>query len=289
MDLLGISADDERRKFTRLLNPLTEDQAVMRTMLLPGLLENIRHNINRQNPDVSLFEIGKVFFQHDKGVQPLEPTRFCAVMSGQRHPGSIPLYFSGSEADIFDLKGIAQTLFDTLAVTGDETNITFQVQEDGQQPYCQPGFSLLIMNGLSQIGMLGKVTAQTLNGFGIKQDVYFLEMDLTALNDLKTIDKAFRSLPRYPSSKRDIALIVPEHVGAGELLRTVHELNVDYLENVELFDVYKGKPIEKGMKSVALSVTYRSPEQTLDDETVDIFHDKIVNSLMSRFGGRYRE
>lgn len=288
LDILGIPKDDQRRKCTRLLNPLNEEQAVMRTMLLPGLLENIRHNINHQKPDVSLFEIGKVFFQQVEGAQPEEPTRFCAVMSGQRHPGSIPLYFRG-QADILDLKGVAQTIFATLALSGNDGDITFQMQEESDPPYCEKGFSLRMMNGLSPFGKLGKITGQTLSGFGIKQDVYFMEMDLTALNDMKTIEKKFRPLPRYPSVKRDIALIVSEYVAAGELLQAVRELNVDNVENVELFDIYKGKPIEKGMKSVALSVTYRSLEKTLDDETVDIFHDKIVNSLMSRFGGRYRE
>ncbi|MCL7487474.1 MAG: phenylalanine--tRNA ligase subunit beta [Desulfobulbaceae bacterium] len=289
LDLLNIPADDERRNLTRLLNPLTEEQSVMRTMLLPGLLENVRHNINRQKPDVSLFEIGKVFLQHGEGVLPEEPTKFCSVMTGQRYPESTPLYFSGLQADIFDLKGIAQTFIDTLGLTGDTGALTFQVPESDPQSYCHPEFSLHILNAGSQVGMLGKVAGSVLKEFGIKQDVYFLEMDLTILNGLKTVDKTFRHLPRYPWVKRDIALVVPEHVAAGELLQTVRELNVDNVENVELFDIYKGKPIEKGMKSVALSVTYRSPEQTLDDETVDILHDKIVNTLMSRFGGRYRE
>ena len=289
MDLLGISEDDERRKFTRLLNPLTEDQSIMRTMLLPGLLDNIRHNINHQKLDVSFFEIGKVFIQQAENVQPHEPTMFCAVMSGQRYPGSIPLYFSGNQADVFDLKGVAQTLFDTLALTGNDGDVSFRVNEDDHQPYCDSSFNLQIMGGSLQIGTLGKVNVKTLKGFGIKQDVYFLEMDLLALSEMKTVAKAFKQLPRYPSVKRDIALLVPEHIAAGELLQTVRDLNVDNVENVELFDIYKGKPIDKGMKSVALSVTYRSSEQTLDDETVDIFHDKIVNTLMTRFDGRYRE
>lgn len=289
VDLLDIPSDDERRKFTRILNPLSEDQSVMRTMLLPGLLENIRHNINHQKTDVSLFETGKVFIQQTENVQPLEPTMFCAVMSGQRYPGSIPLYFSGNQADVFDLKGVAQTLFDTLALTGNDGDIAFHVQENDHLSYCDSSCSVQIMGGSVQIGTLGKVKSKTLKGFGIKQDVYFLEMDLTALSTMKTVDKSFAQLPRYPSVKRDIALVVPEHVAAGELLQTVRDLNVENVENVELFDIYTGKPIEKGMKSVALSVTYRSPEQTLDDETVDIFHNKIVNTLMTRFEGRYRE
>ena len=289
LDLLNVPADDERRKFTRLLNPLTEDQSVMRTMLLPGLLENIRHNINHQRVDVSLFEVGKIFLQQTEGELPQEPLRFCAVMSGGRYPGSVPLYFSGDQADLFDLKGVLQTIFGTLEIDVQAAAIIIQGSEDKVEPYCEPGFSLQILCGQKQIGLLGKLAAKALKEFSIKQDVYFLELDLTSVVELEREEKEFKSLPKYPWVKRDIALIVPEQTPAGELLQALHDLNVDNVENVELFDVYTGKPIEQGMKSVALSVTYRSHEKTLDDETVDIFHEKIVNTLMSSFGGRYRE
>jgi len=289
LDILGIPADDDRRKLTRILNPLSEEQGVMRPMLLPGLLENVRHNINRQKTDISLFEIGKVFIQNEQEKQPAEATFFCAVMSGQRYPGSVPLYFSGSQADIFDVKGIAQTLMETLSVMGSDGNISFQAQEGVGQPYCEQGDSILILNGQQQIGMMGKVTDQVLKDFGIKQDVFFLDLDLSSLVVMKSTPKVFHQLPRYPSVKRDVALVVGEDVPAGELLQTVNEMQVATVESVELFDIYKGKPIEEGLKSVALSVTYRSAEKTLDDETVDSTHEKIVNSLMSRFGGKFRE
>ncbi len=288
-DLLSLPENDTRRKVTRLLNPLTEDQSVMRTMILPGLLENIRHNINHQTPDISLFEIGKIFIQHESNVQPEERIQLCAVMSGRRNPGALPLYFSDNNADVFDLKGLVQAMFAKLNIQGNSGDITFNPAIDSAQPYCQESFSLQVMDGDILLGMLGKITDTTAKNFNIKQDVYFLEMDLSAVNELPRAKKVFNPLPRYPSVKRDIALVVPEGVAAGDLLQTVQDLNVENVESTELFDVYRGKPIQEGMKSVALSVTYRSREKTLDDETVDIFHNKIVNSLMSRFGGRYRE
>ena len=289
-DLLGLPEDDARRQVTRLLNPLAEDQSVMRTMVLPGLLENIRHNINHQTPDISLFEIGKIFIQPHSNIQPEEKFQFCAVMSGSRYPGAVPMYFSGHKADVFDLKGLAQSILATLNVQGSSGDITLKPAAAGfEQSYSEEGLSMMIMDGDVQLGMLGKITETTLKNFSIKQDVYFLEMDLSRVNELPRAIKVFRPLPRYPSVKRDIALVVPETVASGELLQTVLDLNVDNVEKAELFDVYRGKPVQTGMKSVALSVTYRSTKKTLDDETVDIFHDKIVNSLMTRYGGFYRE
>ncbi len=289
-DQLGLAPEDARRKVTRLLNPLTEDQAVMRSMLLPGLLENVRHNCNHQNTDIALFEIGKIFLQHQTGGQPEERLQLCALMSGSRYPGSVPLYFSGQESDVFDLKGIAELLIESLALQATSGEISCQpAASPARLPYAVAGAVMNILNGAEVIGSVGVLSRDVLKKFGIKQDVFFLEMDVTAMNDLPRKEKTFQPLPRFPSVLRDIALVVPVTVGAGELLQAVRDLNMDTVERVELFDVYQGKPIEDGMKSVALSVTYRSAEKTLDDETVDIFHEKIVNTLMSRFQGRYRE
>lgn len=288
-DQLLLSGDDSRRKVTRLLNPLAEEQEIMRSMLLPGLLDNIRHNLNHQRLDVALFETGKVFFQLQEGVQPEERLQLCAVLSGKRYPEAAPLYFSNWEADIFDLKGIAESIFQVMALTGTCGKPEFAGTSEKAQPYCQEGSTILIRDGQAEIGLLGRINQQVLRAFGIKQEVYFLEMDLNAVNALPRVNKVFQALPRYPSVKRDIAMIVPEAVAAGELISAIAGLGEKIIEDAELFDVYRGKPVEKGRKSIAIAVTYRSADKTLDDETVDIVHEKIVNTLMSRFGGRYRD
>jgi len=288
-DMLGLADDDSRRQCVKLLNPLTEEQAVMRTMLLPGMLENIRRNINFQQTDIRLFEIGKVFSFVAEGVQPDERYQLCAVMSGARYPGASPLYFSGNRADIFDIKGAAETLFQTLRVQGKSGVISFLVDPEHIQPYAEPSFTLRIMDGEKELGTISKLSRKAAREFAVKQDVYFMELDLEALLDLPRVDKAFSSLPRFPSVKRDIALLVPENVSAGALLQDIIAHKIEHVVYADIFDVYSGKSIEEGMKSVALTVTYRSADKTLDDETVDGFHKKIVHSLMSRFGGRYRE
>ena len=288
-DMMGIDGNDVRRQCVKLLNPLTEDQAVMRTMLLPGLLENIRRNINFQQTDIRLFEVGKIFIDAGQGQQPDERYQLCCVMSGGRYPGASPFYFSEESADIFDIKGAAETLIRELRLQGKSGVISLVGDSEHVQPYAEPSFTLRIMDGETELGRIGRLTNRVGKAFGIKQDVYFLELELEALLELPIIEKSFAPLPRYPSVKRDIALLVPENVAAGALLEDIIAHKIEHVVYADIFDVYSGKSIDKGMKSVALTVTYRSAEGTLDDETVDGFHKKIVDSLMTRFGGRYRE
>lgn len=289
LDYMRLAEDDQRRQVTKLLNPLTDEQSVMRAMLLPGLLENISRNINHQQPDVKLFEIGKIFIQQQSGVQPLERYQLCAVSTGTRYPGSTPIHFSGQQADFLDIKGFVESIIAALNIKGPTTSLNFIAVAEGCQPYMEPEFAVSLVDGDREIGRLGGIKEDVLSTMGIKQPVYFFECDLHKLQSLPRKTKQFVPIPRFPMVKRDIALLVPEQVPAGELLKSIRGHRAEHVESVDIFDVYSGKPIEEGMKSVALSVTYRSSKKTLDDVTVDRIHEKIVNSLMTKFGGRYRE
>ena len=288
LDRLHIPASDNRRQLTRLLNPLTEEQAVMRTLLLPGLLENTCRNINYQQTDLRLFEVGKVFFQKEEGVQPVEQYQLCAVCTGRRYPEGSSIHFGDEQCDLLDMKGLLEALVDGLRLTGDQGPLTF-IQPSQEQPYVTPGTSLLLVDGEREVARIGQVRDDVLQAMGIKQPVFFLECDLELVASLPRAKKSFTPIPKFPMVKRDIALLVPEDVQAGHLLAAIRNFNDSRVESADIFDVYSGKPIEKGMKSVALSVTYRSAKKTLDDTTVDKIHQKIVQSLMTDFGGRYRE
>ncbi|MBV5318124.1 MAG: phenylalanine--tRNA ligase subunit beta [Desulfobulbaceae bacterium] len=289
LDLCRLPVDDQRRQVTRLLNPLSEEQAVMRTMLLPGILENMLRNINFQRPDIRLFETGKVFLQQKADNLPEERLQLCGAISGQRYPNAESLYYSNQEADFYDIKGVVTNLFQVLRICGTGNASFFQLDPARIPPYCDPACTALIMDGTTMLGALGAVHPETLKGFGIKQPVYFFEIDLEKLLVLERKQKQFAALPKYPSVKRDISLVVPDSVPAGDLLRAIHTQQQKYLESADIFDVYRGKPIQAGYKSVALSVTYRSATATLDDQSVDKVHEKIVNSLMADFNARYRE
>lgn len=289
LNLCRLGDADVRRQVTRLLNPLSEDQSVMRSMLLPGLLENIRRNISFQRTDIRLFETGKIFIQHSTQSLPEERMHLCAVISGHRYPEAEALYYSGQEADFFDIKGVAVNLLQVLRISGSNKGPLFRYSPECVQPYCDPACAAALFDGDRMIGSLGAVHPETLKGFGIKQPVYFLEIDLQQLMVMERPSKQFRALPKYPSVKRDISLVVPDNVAADDLLQAIRSQQQKYLESAEIFDVYRGKPIQTGHKSVALAVTYRSSTATLDDQSVDKVHEKIVNSLMTDFNARYRE
>lgn len=287
LDHCRLTETDPRRRVTRLINPLSEEQAIMRSMLLPGMLENIRRNINFQRADIRLFETGKVFLQHAANSLPEERLSLCAVVSGCRHPDAEPIHYSSLHSDFLDIKGAVVNLLRVLRISGCDGSRMFQT--GNTQPYCDPGCAMVIKNGEQIIGSLGAVHRETLKEFGIKQPVYFCEIDLQDLLGMSKEPKKFNPLPRYPSVRRDMSLVVPDSVPAGELLEAIHTQQQKYVESADIFDVYRGKPIQPGYKSVSLSITYRSATATLDDQSVDKVHDKIVNSLMAVFSARYRE
>lgn len=284
-DLLQLDDDDQRRQVVTLLNPLVEDQSVMRTSLLPGLLENVRYNINHQSVDLRFFEIGKVFQARAGQQQPDEHLMLTAVISGHRHPGSSPLYFKGLTAEFADIKGVAEQLLADLRLP----QVNFNIAGDGAPPYAEPASYLDLVADGSKIGEIGVVSREVLKGFAIKQDVFFLTCELDAIFALEAAPRKFAAIPKFPSVKWDIAMLLPENVGAGEMVTAILEAGEDLVEDAFIFDVYRGKPIEDGYKSVAVTVVYRSFKETLDDEMVGEVHQRLTDMTLTRFSGRLRE
>ncbi|HIJ78461.1 MAG: phenylalanine--tRNA ligase subunit beta [Desulfobulbaceae bacterium] len=283
LDLLGLAADDYRRKTVTLLNPLAEDQSIMRTTLLPALLENLRRNANHQNPDVRLFEIGKVF--HPMGdAQPKEPMRLTAVLSGRRQPAA-PLLYGDEATDIFDVKGVVAQLFTSLGLN----HITYEKGAAEALAYGDVATLLSVRANGELLGSCGVVDAKILKAFGIKQKVFFVDLDFDLLGSQPLQAKRFAALPKFPSVKWDLALLVPEKVAGGEMVAAITGAGEPIIEQAEIFDVFRGKNIEAGMKSVAIAITYRSAEHTLDDESVAKVHQKIIDMMISRFDGQLRE
>jgi phenylalanyl-tRNA synthetase beta chain len=284
-DMLGLAEDDSLRKTVALMNPLGEDQSVMRTTLLPGLLENVRHNINRQCSDIRLFEIGKVFHPQGELSLPEENQYLTAVVSGRRSPGTEELHFGHEKADILDLKGVVSQLISELGLA----NVDFEAMPQDVKPYSDKKSVFRLVSSLGTLGECGKVHSNTLQEFGIKQNVFYLDFQIDLLLKQQKVRKNFTALPKYPSVKWDIAVLVPDTVGAGDIVDAVNKTEEPLIECAELFDVYRGEPIKEGYKSVAIAVTYRSHEQTLDDETVGKVHKKITDMILTGFHGQLRE
>jgi len=290
-DMLMLAENDVRREYVRLLNPLTEDQAVMRTMLLPGLLENVRRNISFQKTAVKLFEIGKVFQPLEQNGQPLETSHIAGVLCGNRNGEASSLHFAADNVDILDAKGAVEYLLEEMRLA---ENANFPIEfvhpvEEGVENFCDSDYALLVFAGGTLLGSIGKVLPEVLRSFGIKHDVYYFELNFDSLCELQSSPREFNSLPVYPSVKRDIALVVPVTISAGELLAKVHETKEKLIESAEIFDVFQGGKIEKGFKSVAVSITYRSATKTLTEKNVEKAHGKVVKLLTDTFGGSFRD
>lgn len=282
-DKLGLAANDALREKMPILNPLTEEQGIMRTTLLSGLLENARHNLNRQNNEFGLFELGKVFWPQEGFEQPREVTRLGAVFCGRHNSGS-PVHFGLGPFDLYDAKGVVEVIMTQMRVA----DLSFSI--DSQcPPYAVSGQYITIRAADRFLGGIGKLNQPVLKEFGIKHDLYFLDLDLDTLVASKREKIVFEPLSRFPSVVWDLAVIVADEVGAGEIVDAVMAARFNLLKRVDIFDVYRGKPIAKGRKSVALSITYHSNKTTLSDNAVDKVHKKVIDLVLEKFSGQLRE
>jgi phenylalanyl-tRNA synthetase beta chain len=287
-DSLKLAEDDAARNVVRLLNPLSEDQSVMRTMMLPSLLQNIARNTSRQNNDIRLFEIGKVFHPREREPLPGENMRLAAVMSGTRYPGAPLLHFGTVPADIYDCKGMVAKILQLLRLAG-RVVAEYNSGHDSAPAFIEADSYIAYHGGGRLLGYLGEIDRDVLRSVGVKQRVYYFDLDLDCVTGMEPEPKSFAQLPKFPSVNRDIAIIVPEGVPSGDLLAAIDGAAESLIESAEIFDVFRGKAIDAGHKSVAIALTYRSAEKTLDDKTVNRVHQRMIEMLEDRFHGKLRE
>lgn len=276
-DLLRLGPDHPGRATVKILNPLTEDQAVMRTSLLPGLLGSIRHNIARQEKNARLFETGKVFFHTQDNHQPKEVEMLACIWTGRRNETS--WVTKSADCDFYDMKGVAETLLDTLRLD----TVTFTAVNPEACDYTKPGHTAQIRVKDIPVGVLGELHPEVRDAYDLKQTAFILEIDLSVLVPLIPMEKASTPLPIYPATSRDITLIIDKRTEAYNVLQSIKLTDEKLVENIFIFDVYEGKPIQKGQKSLSIRITYRSAEGTLEDEAVNEIHKDITNRLIKEF------
>jgi phenylalanyl-tRNA synthetase beta chain len=273
-DRLRMAADDPRRKTVKILNPLTEDQNVMRTSLLPGLLETTARNIAQQTKDLKIFEIGKTFIGQNGDHQPVETDHLAVVWTGGRDEDA---WNRPTEAcDFYDIKGVLEGLLYGLRLD----DIRFARSDAKHTSYLRPGAAADVIVAGQRIGVVGEVHADVLAGFNVKQPAFLFEIELDSLIALIPNHVQAEALPRYPAISRDITLILDEQVDAQSVLLSIHEKEQEWVENVRIFDVFKGRPIPSGKKSLSLRVVYRSPDETLEDEAVNAVHRELTQQLL---------
>ena len=263
-----------------LPHPISSDMSVMRVSLWPGLLGAVAYNQKRQQSRVRLFETGLRFVPDAKSESGVcQESVIGGVIAGRRTAES---WHGGDEAvDFFDVKGDVEAL---LAMKAQNGEITFIAQSHSA---LHPGMSAAILLDGKNIGFVGALHPQFTKMIGVNGSLFLFEIDLTALSQ-RTLPQA-KAISKYPANRRDIAITVKEAVSVGAILSHVEKISVNQLVALNLFDVYKGKGIEPGYKSLALSLILQNPEKTLEEAEIQQAVDTVVKSLESEFGAALRE
>lgn len=250
---------EEDRKSVTLLNPLGEDTSVMRTTMLPSMTELIARNINNRNSGGRFFEIGRRYL----------PKESAEVLPEERDVLCVGLY--GADESFFTLKGIAEELFEKLSVP-----VKYERKTDDKTFHS--GRCALVTAKGRTVGTLGELHPAAAEAFGVKERIYLAEFDLAVMRECAQDEKKYRPLPKFPSISRDLSLVCGEDVASGELIEMISDA-ADHLEQVSLFDLYRGAGIPEGKKSVSYKLIFRRADRTMEAEEADRSVEKILKAL----------
>lgn len=281
-DMLGCGAGSPLRSFVEILNPLTVDQSVMRTSLVPGLLTAVRNNLSHEEKGLKFFEWGKVFFQKEAGRQPDEKISVAGVMAGTYRAKA--WYCEERPVDFFDIKGAVETLLKGLGLE------QVEFRKDAEREGYDAAVSCRILSAGSLLGQAGRVSSEAMRAWDMdRQDAYVFELDVAALAGCVPGTRRFRPFSRFPAVYRDISLLVDRGIESGGIMDLIREKGGDLVESVQLFDLYEGDKVAPGEKALAFRICYRSKHGTLDGETVNRLHESIIERIRKQTGGRLRE
>jgi phenylalanyl-tRNA synthetase beta chain len=277
-DRLGsLLAAAEAPAALRLANPLSEEQAMMRTSLLPGLLDTLRRNTLKQNLDVRLFEISKVFAPRDAADLPHEERWLTGLMYGVREEAAWNA--TRDPVNFFDLKGMVENLLEGLLIP----EVTFTA--DGLPGYLRYGAR--VFSGRRELGVLGELRPDIGDKLDLEGDIFGFNLKFAALCQ-SSLPPRFAPLPRYPAVYRDIALVLPDSIPAARVAEALYAHGQPWLVEARLFDVYAGDPVPTGKRSLAFRLSYRDPERTLTDDLVNAHHQSLVAALEKELGAELR-
>ncbi len=274
---LRLESGDFKTRSLAVLNPLSEDQGIMRTSLIPGMLEAVHRNISMQSKNLKLFEVGNVFISNGRDALPDEIEMLCGLWTGARH--EVSWYAPDAACDFYDIKGAVETLLAALHIH----DVRFSRTTALACPYLKPGYAAGIQCGEHVVGYVGLLHPETLNAFNIKQVVYVLEMDVRKLFAAVPVFRQAAPIPRYPAVARDITMILSKTLESGRIIEMVRNMRDPTVESIALFDVFEGGHLPADKKSLSFRLTYRSASATLEDETVNAHHKRISEKLIQQF------
>lgn len=277
---LHIPPDDPRRALVRLRNPLSREQGVMRTTLVPGLLEAVARNVNRRNYNLKLYELGRVFLQGaDPRALPREPLMLGGALTARNE--RILWHGNRRQVDFFDVKGAVEAVGNRMGIA----DLRFSA---AAVPFLDPEQSAVVSGAGTAIGFCGLLDRAVQEDLDLPQPVALWEISLEGCLGTAGSPRAFSALPRHPAVLRDLAVVVDFAKKAGEILAEIREAGGPLLEEAALFDVFEGKPLPPGKRSLAFALTFRALDRTLTDEEVRGIHEAIVSRLKDRLGAVLR-
>lgn len=268
-DKILIPEDNNLRNTVKIKNPLGEDYSLMRTTTLASIMEALSRNYSRNNSYARLFEMGKVYI----------PSQDEKLLPEERNTLVIGMY---GEVDYLNLKGILENLIEELNIEKSS------YKRESEHPTFHPGKTAKLYVNKEFAGLLGEIHPDVLDNYDIDEKCYIAELNLDVLFKNANIEKKYTALPKFPAVDRDMALLVDDEVLVQDIESIIRNKGGKILEDVKLFDVYKGAQIPEGKKSVAYSIVYRMPNRTLTDAEVTKVHDKIVRTLENNLGAELR-
>lgn len=263
-DKLRIPEEDVLRKVITISNPLGEDYSIMRTSTLNGMLTSLSTNYNRRNKDVRLYELGNVYLPKELPLTELpdERTQFTLGMYGN--------------GDFFDMKGVCEEFFEKI---GMRKKMTYD--PNCGKPYLHPGRQANMVYEGKVVGYLGEVHPIVADNYGIGDRAYIAVIDIRTVLEFASFSHKYTGIAKYPAVTRDLSLVVPKAVLAGQIESMIIQRGGKILESCQLFDIYEGSQIQKGFKSMAYSVVFRAHDKTLEETEITAAMKKILNGLNS--------
>lgn len=261
-DKLCIPEDSDLRKVITISNPLGEDYSIMRTSTLNGMLASLSTNYNRRNKDVRLYELGNIYLPKSLPVTELpdERTMFTLGMYGK--------------GDFFDIKGVCEEFFEKI---GMKKKVTYD--PNSGKPFLHPGRQANMIYEGKVVGYLGEVHPAVADNYSIGEKAYIAVIDILDVLEFAGFNHKYTGIAKYPAVTRDLSLVVPHAVLAGQIEEIFDQRGGNILESYQLFDIYEGAQIEKGFKSMAYSLVFRAHDKTLGENEISAAMKKIMNGL----------
>ncbi len=261
-DKLMLGADAPERNAVKISNPLGEDFSIMRTLPVNGMLTSLSTNFNRRNKDVRLYEVGNIYIPKQQPVTELPCEKMMLTLG---------MYGKG---DFFELKGVVEEIFKANGL-----NDTADYVSEPNISFLHPGRQANIIYDEINVGYIGEVHPSVAAGYGIGTRCYIAVLNMTELANFATFDRKYKGIAKFPAVNRDISIVVPSEVPAAKIEKMIITRGGKILESVSLFDIYEGEQIEKGFKSMAYTIVFRSAEKTLGEDDISSAMKKILNGL----------